>query len=296
MNLHALRLFHIVAEKGNVTRAAEELNISQPAVTAQIKKLEQDIGLILLAPKGRGILLTEAGIQLAKHTKRLFSLEAEIEAYIEQYKTGSVGKLRIVATYLPANFLLPKWLARYKQRYPDVEVELTTTNSLKAIDQLINYQAEIAFIGGRREFHPLINRRELFEDEMWFVVHKNYKFASKKVTLAQIVQEPFVFREEGSSVREKLVSLCKINNVNQPTVGLQINGLNETIRAVMEGYGVTFVSSLEVKEYIARGDVGKVNVDGIELKNPISICTRKEDGLSMPANHLIQMVINEVNN
>lgn len=296
MNLHALRLFHIVAEKGNVTRAAEELNISQPAVTAQIKKLEQDIGLILLAPKGRGILLTEAGIQLAKHTKRLFSLEAEIEAYIEQYKNGSIGKLRIAATYLPANFLLPKWLASYKKRYPDVEVELTTTNSLKAIDQLINYQAEIAFIGGRRELHPLINRRELFEDEMWFVVHKNHKFASKKVTLAQIVQEPFVFREEGSSVREKLVSLCKINNVNQPTVGLQINGLNETIRAVMEGYGVTFASSLEVKEYIARGDVGKVNVDGIELKNPISICTRIEDGLSMPANHLIQMVINEVNN
>lgn len=295
MNLHALRLFHIVAEKGNVTRAAEELNISQPAVTAQIKKLEQDIGLILLAPKGRGILLTEAGIQLAKHTKRLFSLEAEIEAYIEQYKNGSIGKLRIAATYLPANFLLPKWLASYKKRYPDVEVELTTTNSLKAIDQLINYQAEIAFIGGRRELHPLINRRELFEDEMWFVVHKNHKFASKKVTLAQIVQEPFVFREEGSSVREKLVSLCKINNVNQPTVGLQINGLNETIRAVMEGYGVTFASSLEVKEYIARGDVGKVNVDGIELKNPISICTRIEDGLSMPANHLIQMVINEVN-
>ncbi|WP_413367257.1 LysR family transcriptional regulator [Lysinibacillus sp. 3P01SB] len=296
MNLHALRLFHIVAEKGNVTRAAEELNISQPAVTAQIKKLEQDIGLILLAPKGRGILLTEAGIQLAKHTKRLFSLEAEIETYIEQYKNGSIGKLRIAATYLPANFLLPKWLASYKQRYPDVEVELTTTNSLKAIDQLINYQAEIAFIGGRRELHPLINRRELFEDEMWFVVHKNHKFASKKVTLAQIVQEPFVFREEGSSVREKLVSLCKINNVNQPTVGLQINGLNETIRAVMEGYGVTFASSLEVKEYIARGDVGKVNVDGIELKNPISICTRIEDGLSIPANHLIQMVINEVNN
>lgn len=113
--------------------------------------------------------------------------------------------------------------------------------------------------------HPLINRRELFEDEMWFVVHKTISLL-QKVTLAQIVQEPFVFREEGSSVREKLVSLCKINNVNQPTVGLQINGLNETIRAVMEGYGVTFTSSLEVKEYIARGDVGKVNVDGIELK------------------------------
>lgn len=294
MNLHALRLFHIVAEKGNVTRAAEELNISQPAVTAQIKKLEAEIGLVLLAPKGRGILLTEAGIQLAKQTRRLFSLEAEIEQYIEQYKKGHIGKLRIVATFLPANFLLPKWLAKYKQRYPDVEIELTTTNSSKAIDQLINYEAEIVFIGGRREFHPFINRMELFEDEMWFVVHKDHKFASKKVSLAETVREPFVFREEGSSAREKLVSLCKINNVHLPTVGLQINGLNETIRAVMEGYGVTFVSSLEVKDYIARGEVAKVHVDEIELRNPISLCTRKENELSMLTSNLIEMVMEEI--
>jgi DNA-binding transcriptional LysR family regulator len=295
MNLHGLRLFHIVAEKENVTRAAEELKISQPAVTAQIKKLEQEIGLVLLAPKGRGILLTEAGIELAKQAKRLFSLEQEIEGYVEQYKTGVIGKLRIVTTFLPANFLLPKWLARYKQKYPNVEVELSTSNSRNANDQLINYKAEVAFIGGRREYHPFINRKELFEDEMWFVVHKNHKFASKKVTFAEIVREPFVLREEGSSAREKLVSLCKIHNVNQLTVGLQMNGLNETIRAVMEGYGVTFVSSLEVKDYITRGDVAKVYVDGIELKNPISICTRKDDGLSTPARNFIQMVTHEVN-
>ncbi|AYV71066.1 LysR family transcriptional regulator [Bacillus sp. PK3-056] len=296
MNLHALKLFHIVAEKGNVTRAAEELNISQPAVTAQIKKLEQEIGMTLLAPKGRGILLTEVGIELAKHTKRVFSLEGEMEAYLDQYKNGSIGKLRIVATYLPANFLLPKWLANYKRRYPEVEVELTTTNSLKAMDQLINYQAEIAFIGGKRESHPSLNRSELFEDEMWFVVHKNHKFAAKKVTLGQVMCEPFVFREKGSSAREKLVSLCTINSINQPTVGLQINGLNEAIRVVMEGYGVTFVSSLEVKEYIARGDLAKVDVEGIELKNPISICRRREDELSMPAHHFIEMVMNDENN
>ncbi|MBD1382815.1 LysR family transcriptional regulator [Metabacillus arenae] len=294
MNLHALRLFHMVAEKGNVTRAAEELNISQPAVTSQIKRLEQESGLILLAPKGRGILLTEAGHELAKHAKRLFSLEKEIEAYVEQYKNGYTGRLRIAATHLPANFLLPKWIGRYKQRYPDVEVELTTTNSKKAIQQLINYEAEIAFIGGRKEDNQLIHSVKLFEDDMWFIVHKDHRFAAKKVTLAEIAREPFVFREEGSSAREKLVSLCKVNNVNEPVIGVQINGLNETIRTVIEGYGVTFASSLEVKEYIARGDAVKVNVEEIELKNPISLCTRKEEAYSETAHHFIQKVTDEV--
>lgn len=283
----------MVAEKGNVTRAAEELNISQPAVTAQIKKLEQEIGLLLLAPKGRGIFLTEAGRHLSKQAKRLFSLEEEVADYIDQYKNGSVGKLRIVATYLPANFLLPKWIARYKQKHPDVEVELTTTNSQRAIEQLINYEAEIAFIGGRKEFNLLISSTALFEDDMLFVVHKDHKFASKNITLSEIVKEPFVFREEGSFSREQIVSLCKMNNIQEPVIGLQINGLNETIRTVIEGYGVTFVSSLEVKEYIDRGEVAKVNIDGVELKNPISLCTRKNDTLLQPVHNLLEVVVNQ---
>ncbi|WP_284702831.1 LysR family transcriptional regulator substrate-binding protein [Peribacillus simplex] len=123
------------------------------------------------------------------------------------------------------------------------------------MDQLINYEEEIAFIGGRKEFNLLFNSKELFKDKMLFILHKDHKFTSKNTTLTEIVRESFVFQEKGSSSREKLVSLCKIYNVNKPIVGLQINGFNETIRTVIEGNGVTFVSSLEVNEYIARGDV-----------------------------------------
>ncbi|KSU86132.1 LysR family transcriptional regulator [Priestia flexa] len=295
MNLHALRLFYTVAEKRSVTRAAEELNISQPAVTAQIKKLEQEIDLTLVSPKGRGIFLTPAGEQLAKHAKRLFSLEREIESSIKQYRDGTAGKLRIVATYLPANFLLPKWIGLYKQQYPEVEVELITTNSSKAIDYLINYQAEIALIGGKREFHSLITSNELFEDQMLFIVHKNHKYAGKKVALSEIVREPFVFREEGSSSREKLFSLCKIHNVSKPIIGLQINGLNETIRTVIAGYGVTFVSSLEVNEHLAQEQVAIVHVEEVNLKNPISLCTREKDELSKIAFNFIDSLKNDMN-
>jgi len=81
MNLHALRLFYSVAETGSVTQAAKQLNISQPAVTSQIKKLEREIDCTLFVPKGRGILLTQSGAELAKQAKRLFSLEKEIESY-----------------------------------------------------------------------------------------------------------------------------------------------------------------------------------------------------------------------
>ncbi|MDP5276245.1 LysR family transcriptional regulator [Chengkuizengella axinellae] len=289
MNLHGLRLFYMVSEHKSVTLAAQELNISQPAVTSQIKKLEQEIGFTLIAPKGRGILLTEEGKQIAKQAKRLYSLESEIETQVKQMKEGLVGKLHIAATYLPANFLLPKWIAEYKRKFPHIQIELTTTNSHHALIHLINYETEVAFIGGQEELHPLVNRTVLFEDEMWFVVHKDHKLASKSVSLGEIIHEPFVFREKGSWAREKLLSICNVYNVGQPTIGLQMNGINETIRAVLEGFGITFVSSLEVAEHIQRGDLAKVHVEGILLKNPISICTRKNDTLSVSTQKFINV-------
>ncbi|MGO4371768.1 LysR family transcriptional regulator, partial [Paenibacillus sp. MCAF20] len=101
MNLHALKLFHTAAQEGSVTRAAELLRISQPAVTMQIRNLEKEIGMPLLLPKGRGVMLTEAGQFVAEQASRLFALESEIDRSLIDFKSGLTGKLRIAATYLP---------------------------------------------------------------------------------------------------------------------------------------------------------------------------------------------------
>jgi DNA-binding transcriptional LysR family regulator len=290
MNLHALRIFEKVTVTGSVTRAAEVMNISQPAVTAQIRNLEKELGMVLLAPKGRGILLTEAGETLAEYAQRLFSLEKEIESNIADFQAGRSGKLRIVATYLPANLLLPEWVAKFKQRHESVEVVLTTANYRGAFDQLLNYQAEVAVYGGGWDEQPGIVWDELFEDELWFIVPKHHRLASQEITLTEMMKEPFILREEGSSTRDRLFSLCRAFNVNPPNVALQFNGLNETIRAVMAGYGANFISALAVREYVQRGDVARVYVKGVDLKNPIAICTRKGEKLSPQAGNFVKMI------
>ena len=91
MNLHALRLFHVIATTGSVTRAAELLNISQPAITAQVKKFEKELSLTLFKPQGRGIGLTQAGAELLPLAKRLFSVEQQIEQFCRDYRSGSRG-------------------------------------------------------------------------------------------------------------------------------------------------------------------------------------------------------------
>ncbi|MDY8025048.1 LysR family transcriptional regulator [Paenibacillus polymyxa] len=293
MNLHALRLFHVVASTGSVTRASELLNISQPAVTAQIKKFEKEISLSLLMPLGRGIALTDAGEKLAVLAKRLFAVEQQIEQLSQDYRDGAHGHIRLAATYLPAHFLIPAWIAKFKQQYEHVEMTINTTNSNDALQQLLNIEVDLAIYGGLPEQYPdTIQTEELFRDELWFVVAPDHRYANQQVSLLEMMHEPFVMREKGSSTRERLFSLCRTYNAPSPQVTLNFTGLHEAITAVIAGYGANFVSSLVVREYVERGELCRVYVEDIQLLNSIAICTRKNEPLSTATLNLIQLIRN----
>lgn len=291
MNLYALRIFYHVAKKGSVTRAAKELLLSQPAVTGQIRNLEKELQITLLAPKGRGIMLTEAGGLLFSHAERLFSLEQEIEESLLAFKNGKAGKIRIAATYLPANYLLPTWLSVFRKQNKKIEVSLTTCNAKGAIEQLLQYKVDIAVIGGGTEKHPEVASEELFLDEFWFIVPKDHHLALSETSLRTLMQEPFVLREEGSSTRKHLFALCKTLHIQQPVEAISCSGLNETIRAVMAGYGAAFVSALEAQEYIERNDVARVMIPHVSVKNPVTLYTRKDDVLAPAADQCVQHLL-----
>ncbi|GGI45155.1 LysR family transcriptional regulator [Paenibacillus marchantiophytorum] len=291
MNLHALRLFHMIATTGSVTRSSERLLISQPAITAQIKKFEKELDLTLFEPDGRGIRLTDAGAELAVLAKRLFSVEQQIEQFVQDYRNGTNGSIRLAATYLPAHYLIPTWIAKFKQHYDRVEMIITTTNSSDALQQLLNVDVDIAIYGGLPESYPeTIQTDELFQDQLWFVVSPQHRFANQHISLRDMMTEPFVMREVGSSTRERLLSLCRTYNLPSPTISLQFNGLQEAIQAVIAGYGANFVSSLVVREYVERGELSRVYVEGIQLENTIAICTRKNETLPASVRNFIQMI------
>ncbi|KZE79422.1 LysR family transcriptional regulator [Paenibacillus elgii] len=291
MNLHALRLFHTIASTGNVTRASELLNISQPAITAQIKKFEKELSIPLLKPNGRGIALTDAGEKIALLAKRLFAVEQQIDQFCHEYRDGTNGHIRLAATYLPAQFLIPAWIAKFKQQYEQVEMTITTTNSSDALKQLLQMEVDLAVYGGLAEEYPdAIQTEELFRDELWFVVAPNHKYANQQVSLGEMMKEPFVMREEGSSTRERLLALCRTYSVSKPRITLQFNGLHEAIMAVIAGYGANFVSSLVVREYVQRGELCRVYVEGVRLQNTIAICTRKNEPLSAAAANLVRII------
>ncbi len=296
INLHALMLFYYVALTGSVTNASRKLNISQPAISAQIRNFERQYNVILFEKKGRKMVLTAFGQKLMKPTEKLFLLEEQIRRMIDDYHQHPKGKLRIFGNYLATSILIPKWASLFKQKYPEVEVQISTVNSQNALESLKNHEADIAIYGNSDV--PVENSQslmcmELCKDEFKFVVAPTHKFANRQVSIEEVMKEPFIMREVGSTTRKRLFELCREKNVEPPNIELQFDGLNETIQAVVAGYGVSFVSSLVAYQYIKRGELAKVDVTGVRFTNNIVLCSHETEYLEGFIRDFIAIVLKE---
>lgn len=291
MNLHGLRLFYIVAKTGSITIAAEQLRISQPAITSQIKKFENENSITLFLPQGRGIRLTEIGKQLAKEASLIFEQENRIETLIENYTKGKIGTLKIVGNYLTSNFLLPKWATCLKEQNENINIKITTFNTDEAVNSLISYKADIAVLGGgATNYLDKIDVIKIMEDEIWFVSEPNHKYANKIVSLSEIMLESFIMREKGSYMRALLESICNMAGICLPNIMLEFSGLHETLVASMAGYGINFCSSIAVKELVNIGKLSRIHVENINPKNEIVICVRKNDDRSQLVKNFISTI------
>ncbi|GGG59741.1 LysR family transcriptional regulator [Paenibacillus radicis (ex Gao et al. 2016)] len=293
INLHALMLFYQVALAGSVTEASKRLAISQPAISSQIRQFEKQHHIVLFEKKGRHLVLTPFGQKLLKPTSKLFDLEQQIQDMIADYQNHPRGKLRIIGNYLATSVLIPKWAALFKQRYPDVEVEISTVNSQKALNSLKNDESDIAIFGNSEitdEDYQSLYCLELYRDEFRFVVAPAHKYANQRVSMKAMMNEPFIMREEGSATKMRLLEICHNNNVEPPKIELQFNGLNETIQAVAAGYGVSFVSSLVSSSFIERGELAEVDVPRVRFTNTILLCAHKEDKLEAFVKDFISIV------
>lgn len=143
----------------------------------------------------------------------------EIENRMNDIATGKLGELTIAATYLPATVLLPKYIAMFKAKNIDVKINVVTGNSKEAFALLYNHKADVAIIGGGWE-QPNIHWEHLFDDELWFVVPSDHSLANREATLHEMMEETFVIREDGSSTRERFLSMCRTFNVRQPKIGM----------------------------------------------------------------------------
>lgn len=216
-----------------------------------------------------------------------------METLIENYSQGKIGTLKIAGNYLTSNFLLPKWVSCLKKQNENVNIKITTLNTYEAVNGLIQYQSDIAVLGGgATNYLDKIDVNKIIEDDIWFVSAPNHKYANKTVSLNEIMLEPFIMREEGSYMRALLKSICNTAGICLPNSMLEFDGLHETLMASMAGYGINFCSSIAVRELVNKRKLSRIYVENINPKNEIVICVRKKENKSQLVKNFISIIEN----
>lgn len=236
-----LKAFHAVAVHGSFTKAAERLFLTQPAISDQVRKLEERFGVLLFHRNKRSVRLTDLGERLLSITQRLFVIEAEAQELLHDSRALQTGTL-ILAVDAPIH-VLPQ-IARFCERYPGISVKIETGNTDESLFRLFNYQADLALLGRDVSDERLLSL-PLRNDPMVAFVARSHPWAEREsICLADLDDTPLVLREIGSVTRQTLEEeMARAGFRIRPAI--QVEGREAAREAVVVGIGVGVVSAAE---------------------------------------------------
>lgn len=267
LNIHEIHIFLIAAETENFSEAGRRLNISQPAVSMQIRSLEETLGMNLFHRSGRHIALTEAGQTLVPMARDLVARSIQIEETMASMQGDVVGLLKLGCSTTSGKYILPKLIARLRARHPQVQVVCHVSSRDMTLQMLLEGAAHIA-ISSLREPSKDIEYRPFVTDRVLLVVPPDHPWAkSQVIEPRKLVEANFILREEGSGTREALKDKLAWHNLSLDHLNVvMVLGNSEAIRmAVQEGIGVAFISGLVAAEGLQTGKLAAVTVKGLDL-------------------------------
>jgi DNA-binding transcriptional LysR family regulator len=277
MNIEQLYTFQEVARLGSFSEVAKKLGISQPAVSFQIQKLEQELGIRLIDRSQRAITLTGAGKRLLNFAETVDMEREHLQYDLEQMRDEVAGDLHLSASTIPGEYLLPPLLARFKERHPAVKIQVDVSDSLTVIERIGGNAGEIGFCGIAPESRDLDFFR-IAGDEIVLIVPPRHPLVKKReVAPDELVGEPFIFREVTSGTQRSLQDrLSKVGlDTRKWTPHLVLGSTQAVILAVAAGAGIAFVSDLAVKS-MAPDRVTQVAVRDLKLNRDFYCIYRKE--------------------
>lgn len=284
MNLHHLRVFLSVAEHEHITRAAEELILSQPAVSKTIQNLEHDLEVELVERQGRRIVLTYAGRVLRTHARRIFALEREAEEAVAALRDIEAGEITLGASATTGVYLLPLVVARFRARYSQVALHISIRNSQEVVEETLNWGLDFGLVEGDAASLPEGLKVEvLATDELVLVVGSNHPWHGLPALQPEVLgNKELVLREQGSGIREAIEHALQLHGVRlTPLLTLPDN---EAIKQmVMSGVGAAIVSALAVQHELEIGELMHVPIVGMDLHPQLSLIYRTDKQLSRAA-------------
>jgi DNA-binding transcriptional LysR family regulator len=282
INLNQLRAFYQVANCQNVSIAAKNLFVSQPAVTAQVKLFEENCGLKLFKKKGRNLHLTDEGKTLYEYARKIFEYERIIEDAVGQMKELKQGILRLGSARTYARYFMPFLLTGFREAYPNIKIHLDEGSSREMIHSLKELKNEVVIIA-RVEDNPDISFIPFSREEVVLLLSNDHRLSRKKsLVFEQLAQEPIILKDQGSGTR-RLVDELFIQNSCTPNVLMETEDAEIIKLLVQHGEGISFLVREAVSVELQAKKLATVPIEDQNIFLDVSMAHLKNQPLSPPA-------------
>ena len=277
MDTRQLAAFCAVVEKRSFSQAAERLGVTQPAVSLQVRALEERLGQRLIDRSGRRVEPTEAGLRVYRNAQRLLQLEQQlIEDVADGEEAELGGSLAIGASTGPGAHLVPLLLCEFQRRHPHVRIALSIFDTYAVIDKVAARELELGVVGALRR-HRSLTFDPLVSDEIVLAVPPGHPAAGGKLTPEQLGEEELISMQEGAGVRQVIEQ--ELRRAGLPARDLEPRlelGLQESVKsAVAAGDGVAFISRTAIEGELAAGTLAVARVQGLEPTRQIWVVRSK---------------------
>lgn len=282
-----LKIFHTVARLLNFTKAADELHMTQPAVTFQIRQLEEQFNTRLFDRTHNRVTLTDVGRQVFVYAERILQLYEDMTLSITEITGDVSGGVALGASTTIAEYMLPLLIGEFKAKFPDVNISLKESNSEEIVTMVENNVVDLGIVEG-----SVTNKNLIVEtcsmDQLLVIMPNNHALASKTtVSVSDIVQHPFIAREQGSGTQDVITKFVELHGNNESLNIVFELGSPEAIKGAVEaGMGLSIVSSSTIVKELKLGTLTAVGLSP-KLERPFSFVRQRYKFKSRAADELL---------
>ena len=281
LNFHQLYIFQMVANHLSFSRAAEALEITQPAVSIQVQELEKYLGITLFHRRPRGLRITESGDAVLAYSQQIFALSSQLMDTVQEMEDLQSGHLVLGASTTPGEYVLPLVVGRFRQVYPGIHVKLVIGNTQTIIQRILDRDMDLGMVGDHvEEYSGELEMVDYQIDEIVLVASPSHPAASLgRLTPEQVVDLGLVAREEGSATRRSAESQFQKLGV-APRIAVELGSNQAVKQAATAGGGIGIISRLGITAELKAGMLIVLDVAGWECRRTLTLIQTKDRYLS----------------
>ena len=293
MNLDPFRIFQAVAKQGGFVRASKYLRLSQPAISINVKKLEDELGVKVFDRLGRSVRLTGAGKVVEEYATRVAGTLSEMRQVIEDMKGLEVGQLRCGAATTVGIYLLPKILVQFKKRFPKVETHLSVERSGQIEERVLSNELDLGFVGDRFGTSSRLKTHASFTDELVVIAPRNHHLAaSRRVSSKKLIDLPLILGPRDSYTRNVIEKNLDRAAIPYRCV-MEVENTEVIKAAVSEGLGISIISLGRIQQEVKTGLLIPVKISGLSIRRQFKLIMLKERNLSNPMKAFLELLTSD---